>query len=308
MKRFVLCCASFALILSAVSLDQDAFASTAVQSKTSAAQAAAIATKLELLGKYFGSADIASVVSMWTPDGTYADDSGKLYSGRDALKKLFESAAANDTKAEITLKPDSTKALAPNVMLSEGTVVRKLKSGETVPDSRYSLIFTKQGNDWLISSATETPIVTEEVEAKPDSVNDLSWMVGDWKANGNGSSLKLHIDWANNKNFLRWNYEIQKPGETAQENTELIGFDPKSGKLVSWSFDSAGGIGQSSWTKNEKSWQTDQVKYLSDGSNLSARNIITPKGDGFTWQSVDRNAGGIPLPDTAELQIERETK
>lgn len=317
MKRFIMCCATVALILPVVPGTNAAYAAPsagATQSQSSTAQVAAIAAKLDLLSEYVVTGNAASLAGLWTEDGSYVDDAGSAYQGRSALQKRFETGFAAGDKPKVALKPDRTQILAPTVAVSEGTILRKESNGEMVAGTRYSFVFTKKAGDWYISSATETPI--ESVAAAADTtatnagLDNIAWMLGDWKAERDGTALKLHVDWAANKNFLLWTYQIGKPGAaTTQENTEVIGFDPKRGELVSWSFDSTGSFGKSSWSKDASQWQLESVKTAKDGSTLTARTIITPKdNNSFTWQSVDRTAGGLPLPDTGELQITRDSK
>jgi hypothetical protein len=298
MKRIVLWAVS-ALILHAVACAQPALAGPP-----------AVSTKLENLGAKLAAGDAPAVAALWSVNGTYTDDSGKLYVGRDAVQKRFASGIASDGNPNIVLKNDSTKVLSPSVVVCEGTVLRKPATGEMVPETRYSIVFTKERGDWFISSATETPIAPSDAPEKLDSVNDLSWMIGDWKSEHNNSVLKLHVDWAGNKNFVRWNFQISTPGKgEVQDSTQIIGFDPKVGSLVSWDFDSTGAFGDGVWAKDGDAWRVEVMKTDSDGGVMTAHQIITPKTkDKFTWQSVDRTSGGAPLPDTDELQIERDVK
>jgi uncharacterized protein (TIGR02246 family) len=313
MKRFIFCCAFFALTLQAVPSAPAANAISAQSSKrseSSKAEMAALAAKLDSLSKFVAAGDAASLAGLWAQDGSFVDDSGTSYQGRSALQKRFENVFAAGEKPSVSLKQDRAQVLSPTVIVSEGTVLRKQPSGESVADTKYSFVFVKNADGWYISSATETPITApDNADAPKVSLEDLSWLVGDWKAERDGRSLKLHVDWTGNKNFLRWVYQISKQGEPTQEDTEFIGFDPKSGELLSWSFDSSGMFGQSAWTKDATQWQLESIKTARDGSTLTARNIIVPKGNNsFTWQSLDRTAGGMPLPDTGELQINREVK
>lgn len=322
MNRFIVCC-SVALSLQAVSganfveaATEGARARTKPGSEASqklsevaSVPQAVVSAKLDALAKFVAAGDAGGLAGLWTEDGTYVDDSGTAYQGRDVLQKRFASTFASGEKPTLSLKQTKTQALAPNVIVSEGTVVRQIPAGESITETRFAFVFIKKGSDWLISSATETPVIqaADDGGDKPKvSLSDLSWMLGDWESKHDGQSLKLHVDWVGNKNFLRWSYQISKPGET-QDNVEVIAYDAKSGSLVSFCFDANGAFGQSDWSGDPSKWQLECVKTASDGSTLTARQIITPKSkDDFTWQSVDRTSAGLPLPDTGELQITRQ--
>jgi uncharacterized protein (TIGR02246 family) len=309
MKRFVVYTALLSLTIPGGLLNAPAIgASSKAAQSTSHTQSDddAIRAGLAAIGKNAAAGDAAALASMWVADGTYTDDSGRTFTGTDALKERFAQQTGGNKAAGLTLKEDHIRRLSDTVIIADGMVVRKEKEGRETPDTRFSIVWTKRNGKWMIASATETAI--EQAEAN-DYLNDLSWLVGDWKAERNGGTLRIHATWAGNKNFIRCNYEITRPGQPAQEDTEVIGFDPRTQDLVSWNFDSTGAFGNSTWQKNGKQWRIDSSKITKDGMTLTAHNVISMNGhDSFTWQSQDRTAGGVPLSDTQELQIVRAAK
>jgi uncharacterized protein (TIGR02246 family) len=306
MKRIVACCTLVAVSLT-IGLEQCSAASSKTVQKqpVNQTEAASVKVMLDSIGKYISAGDASGFTALWTEDASYTDDSGSNFTGRENLKKRFTDAFQGE-KTSVTLKPTSIKFLSPTVAVSDGDVLRKDANGQEIPDTRYSLVMAKQAGKWMIANASETAVnVDNGPTNSADALKDLEWMLGDWKAERNGSKLNLHVDWADNKKFLRWNYQIAKAGEPLQTNTEIIGFDPNLEEIVSWSFDTNGAFGQASWQKNDKDWQMNSVKTAPDGSRLTASNIITPNKSGFSWQSINRTAAGMPLSDTGELQIER---
>ena len=190
--------------------------------------------------------NVESLSSLWTKDAVYTDADGSVFKGRQELRKRFEEVKTANANQPIEMVPDEIRMLSGTVAEAEGNVRRKDASTAT-PETRFSIVFTKEDDKWLISSATETPIT---LPSSADYLKDLSWLVGDWTAGHDGTSLQMHGSWQGHKNFIRLNYEISKPNQPVQDDTEIIGFDPSTQRIVSWYFDSTGAIGQGVWQKN----------------------------------------------------------
>lgn len=87
---------------------------------------------------------------------------------------------------------------------------------------------------------------------------------------------------------------------------QIIGWDPAAKKIRSWVFDSDGGYGDGVWTKKGKAWHVQTRDTLPTGQKASAVNILTPVDkNSFTWQSMDRQAGGFLLPNVGEVTVVR---
>lgn len=305
MKRLIAYCAVVALtlpLLAGPSLGATGKTSPPAQ-KEAQGDAAGANAVIDAVNKAIAAGDAAAFAALWAKDGSYTDADGNIYSGQDSLQKRFADVFST-VKPQVALKPRSMKLLSPTVAVSEGSVLGKDNAGKEAADTRYNMVLAKPAGKWLIVNASETAIVSEQAGTTP-GLNDLEWMIGDWKAEKDGTTLKLHVDWAGNKNFIRWNYQIGKTGDKPQESTEVIAFDPRTQQTVSWSFDSNGSFGESVWHKDGQSWQMESLKTAPDGTYLTAVNLIKPNSRGFTWQSTNRTSGDMPLNDTNELQIER---
>ena len=87
---------------------------------------------------------------------------------------------------------------------------------------------------------------------------------------------------------------------------QVIGVDPATGLLRSWTFDADGGIGEATWTWDEGRWAIDSAGTLADGSGTTALNFLTKTGpDSFTWKSVKRIVDGQSLPDLGPVTVKR---
>jgi len=91
------------------------------------------------------------------------------------------------------------------------------------------------------------------------------------------------------------------------QGTLVIGWDPVAKSVRSWMFDSDGGFGEGTWTRDGNRWTVKFNQTLADGREGSATNIYTHlDANSFTWQSIDRKVAGQPLPNVGEVKVIRE--
>ena len=87
---------------------------------------------------------------------------------------------------------------------------------------------------------------------------------------------------------------------------QIIGWNPKLGRIVSWHFDAQGGFGEDVWTKDGSKWVIEAKGTLRDGSQSTSVNIATPTdANSFTWQSINRTLDGVRLPDVPPAKLVR---
>ena len=87
---------------------------------------------------------------------------------------------------------------------------------------------------------------------------------------------------------------------------QMIGIDPGSKELRSWTFESEGGFGEATWSRDGKKWVLDSAGRLTDGSTMAATNILTPLDqDSFTWQAVKRSIDGEEVDDLPPVKVTR---
>jgi uncharacterized protein (TIGR02246 family) len=263
-----------------------------------------IRNQMASLAKALAEGDAKALATLWTEDGSYIDADGTVVRGRAALEQRFAGQFKDNGKHLYELTPEKVRILSNGVGQCEGTVLRK--EGPSVhPETRYLMVFVKPAGSWLIASAVETPISSADL-ATHENLSDLSWLIGEWKAERNGASAKMKAEWSANKNFIRCTYEIKKPNQPAFVDFQVIGWDPIEDQIVSWLFDSSGGTGHGYWEKNGSKWIVESVGVEHDGSTTSAINIIEPtEPNSFLWQSLNRSIDGIALGDTLPLKVER---
>ena len=66
----------------------------------------------------------------------------------------------------------------------------------------------------------------------------------------------------------------------------------------SWTFDSDGGFGEATWSRDGGRWLVHATGALAEGGTMSATNIFSRvDADTFTWQTTERVVDGEELPD-----------
>ncbi|MDZ4837667.1 MAG: SgcJ/EcaC family oxidoreductase [Candidatus Melainabacteria bacterium] len=274
--------------------------------KPSQTSDAAVHAQLSKITKALADADAKAMADLWTEDGTYVDEDGVVFKGRAAVQDCFEDAFKDTDRPHLEVVNNSLRFLSDTVSLSEGVIrVKGVSAGAS--ETHYSIVFVKQSGNWLISSATETPMVAT-AEANP--LEDLSWLIGDWSGEKNGGTVQMKAEWAGNKNFISCTFETKKSQDAKSvQSRQIIGWDPHTYQPISWNFDSTGGYGMGRWVKNGKRWEIEVSGVERDGSTSTATNVMALEGsNGFLWQSLNRSVDGVAFTDTAPLKIQRAVK
>ena len=132
-------------------------------------------------------------------------------------------------------------------------------------------------------------------------------MVGDWVDESDNNRVQSSVRWADNQSYLVRTYKIEMQGEKGSSGTMFIGWDPQSGQIKSWLFDSNGGHGEGLWTRTgEKEWVVKAQGVLRDGRPTSATQIHTIiNKDSVKTSSIDRIIGGQVAPDIVDVVMVR---
>lgn len=268
----------------------------------------AVAAQVSLISRYLADGDAAKLAALWTVDGTYTDEDGILLKGRTALEKRFKENFVQGGRHPVTFVQSPVQMLAETVALAEGVVSRNESGLGDKPQTRYSIVFVKQDGNWLISTATETPLAVASENS--NRLSDLSWLIGEWSAERNGRSIKMKAEWTANNKFINCKYETKLSADApVVESRQVIGWDPRIGQPVSWHFDSSGGFGHGDWSNENNKWIVQAVGVDRDGNTTVATDVLSDfSPSGFSWQSVNRSVDGFPYNDSAVLKVSRIAK
>jgi uncharacterized protein (TIGR02246 family) len=261
----------------------------------------AIRNAVAAYGEAFNKGDLAGLAAVWAPDAEYVDESGKVTKGRDAIANLFRQFVADSKGAKMALKVTSVRLLKGDVAMQDGVATITGADG-AVDEGRYSAVWFKTDGKWQIRSARDLPYDAADAPGAAGALNQLQWMVGDWE--GEKGAVHVSVRWALNKAFLQQDYAVKRP-EGDMSVMQLVGFDPLTGQIKSWTFDSLGGYGEGLWERDGNSWTVQTAGVLPGGQTGTGVNVIRFTDDqNVVFQSRDREVEGQPIPD-AEITLVR---
>jgi uncharacterized protein (TIGR02246 family) len=247
----------------------------------------------------FNKGDARSVAAQWTEQGECYDADGALVRGRAAIEQTYAEFFQEHPKAKIEVLVGAVRFPAPDLAVEEG-VLRQATAGKDLPSTTlYSTTHVRDGGRWRAA-------VSREWGAGQDRLDDLDWLLGQWRAAPKDEEVTLTFTRDEQKPFILGRFTKRAGGKEVDSGTMRIGQDPQTGRLRSWHFDAGGGHGQALWVRDGSRWVLDAVGVLGDGTETASVNLLgRVNSDEITWQSIDRVLGGQALPDTMPIKLTR---
>jgi uncharacterized protein (TIGR02246 family) len=263
------------------------------------ADAAAIKTMAREFAAAFNKHDAKAIAAQWTEQGECVDAEGELVRGRADIEKAFAEFFKASPNAKIQVLVKSVRFPAPDLAVEEG-VLRQINAAKDLPTTTmYSATHVRGGGKWQTA-------MSREWGAGQDRLEDLEWLVGEWKAVGKAPDVTLSLSRDGDQPFILGKFARKNGNKTTTTGTLRIGVDPKTGQLLSWHFAEDGGHGQAAWARDGNRWVLDAVGVTGTGIETAATNILARLNkDEITWQSIDRVLGDQPLPDTTPVKLTR---
>ncbi len=253
---------------------------------------------IEAFETAFTKGDAKAVAALWTTEGEYISDDGTTFNGRAALEKAYTEFFSKNPDNAMDVEIESIKFRSRDVAVVEGHFkLHKGKKKEFVT-SKCSFLYTREDGKWLIAIAREWP-------GDGLTVRDLEWLIGTWEAKKEGTSVSTKYTWTANKSFIRGEFTIVQDGRTFA-GMQMIGKDPETGLLHTWTFEDNGGIGDTDISREGKKWVHTARAVTTDGTIVTSTNIMTPvDNDTFLWQATGRTVDGDELPDLPPIKVTR---
>jgi uncharacterized protein (TIGR02246 family) len=251
----------------------------------------------------FNKGDLDALAGVWAPDAEYISEKGAITKGRAAIANLFKQYMGGLKGARMAFKVTSIRPLTPQVIMQDGLSTLTRADG-TTEDGRFAAVWFKQDGKWLLRSVRDLPSEAEDTPGAGGALKDLQWMIGDWA--GEKDAINVSVRWALNRAFLLQGYKM-KGAQGEVEVQQFVGFDPLTGKIKSWTFDSLGGYGEGLWTREGNSWAIDTAGVLPNGQTGTAVNTIRFVDDEHAvFEARNREVGGQPIADS-EVKLVRKT-
>ena len=247
----------------------------------------------------FEKGDAKAAAACWTEGGEYVANDGEVVRGRAAIEKLFAAMFKDTTPGKIEVDIRSVRFPSRDSAVEEG-FLRHTPDGPGLPgSSMYSALHVREDGRWKVA-------VSREWGAGQDRLGDLAWLIGRWEGGPKGQEVSLTFERDGTAQFILGRFAKTIDGKPASAGSMKIGLDGQRGQLRSWHFDDDGGQGQCLWIRDGNRWVLDAIGTLADGTETEAVNVLARLGaDEITWRSIDRVAGGEPLPDTVPLKLTR---
>jgi uncharacterized protein (TIGR02246 family) len=252
----------------------------------------------------FHRGDARALAGFWTPQGDYIDLAGKHYTGREAIRKLYEKAFAARKGAKLSITVTAHRLATPDVAIEEGFTEVTPGEGGPPMTARFSAVLVRKDGEWYFESVRET-------EAHPPSnaehFEDLEWVIGEWEGDvGKGESSRSSYSWAENHNFIVSTFATTVNDVPVVGGTQWIGWDAVAKRMRSWTFYSGGGFGEAVWSKDGDRWTLRVTAQMANGKKVSATNILTRVDDDHaTWQVTTLTVDGKTVPDPKPVKLKR---
>ncbi len=273
-------------------------------------QAAAI-EEIRLADESFADAyakgDAKAVAAHFTADAEYVDEVGTLFQGRQAIEQTLTEFFAEHPRCTLEMNIDTIRFISPGVAVEDGstTIIHEEKGSEPV-ESHYTTVHVKTDGKWLAASIRDR--APKDRRQHRAALQQLNWLNGDWIDEGDESIVSFSCQPTDNGNFLLRKFNIQIAGREAMSGTQRMGWDPLTGKLRSWMFDSEGAYGEGLWHRDGENWVLKSTGTTADGESASSTSIYTLVNDHtMTWQSIDHEIAGVQQPDSEVVTIVRQS-
>ncbi len=276
----------------------------AAEKRPTANEAAIRATAVAFV-KAFNKGDAKAIASMWMSDGTLADDEGRLIKGRKAIEDEYAALFKAHPTARMEVSVQSVEFPTPTMAIEDG--ISQVLTRDSAPPSaaRYTAVHVLEDGKWLIATVRETALA---VPSNYHRLQELGWAVGTWESNSENIRRRFRLRWIANKNFLERDFTVEQDGLLSTSGTQVIGWDPRSQQIVSWTFDSTGGYSTARWLPLPDGWRIESEGVSADGLPTSSKDrVVHVPGDDnvFGYSSLDRRVGDRRLPDHREVAFDR---
>lgn len=265
----------------------------------------AIRKTLEQFVAAFNANDAKAMVQAMTPAVEYIDESSQRVAGSKGIFDFMESFFRGNSGAKLQITPEGARIVAPMVALEDAESVITIADKGKQTSRRISLVYAMDGDIWKIASIREYP---EAVEATGQSnrLVELSWLEGTWVDESVDAMVETRFALAKDSSHITRDFVVRQQGEETLRGTQRIAVDPQTGAIKAWTFDSLGGHGESTWTRNGDSWLIRGRGVTGDGKEASATYIMKPLGkDRIEFQAVHKVVGDQVEPDSKTILVRK---
>jgi uncharacterized protein (TIGR02246 family) len=251
----------------------------------------------------FNAHDAAAVAALWSPSGTYTSASGEEYVGRVAIEQAYAELFDASPRASCAVEMLGLQIVNPSTVIEHGHTTVYADTNAPPATGRYVATHVRQGTEWVMVSVQDLPDTVLDQRA---AFRDLGWLIGSWHSQISNLALTTEFTWIGDGAFLqrRWTSRLRE--RQIAEGIQIIGWDPVSQGVSSWSFDSRGSYSSAAWTPDESGWSIAADGVLADGTAFAANyTMASVDDDTLTIASHDRMIGDVELPELPGMTLRR---
>ncbi len=278
-------------------------ASKASEPDPRAADRAAIRKTTLGFTEAFQKSDAAAAAAYMTSGAELVPGDGEPVRGREAIQKVYAAHFAKNSRPKISVEPHSLDFPSRDTAIEEGvmTITTAGDDGETTKNE-YQILYVREDGQWFLASVREWHIEKTGLE-------DLAWLIGTWSAKQPQAEVHTTYEWFGNKSFILARFSIREK-ETTVTGMQVIGTDPATGELRTWTFEFDGGFGEGTCVRDGKQWIFETSTALTDTRFMAASNILVRVNrNTFTWQPVNLEIDGEQIANLPPVKVVRvETK
>ena len=241
--------------------------------------------------------DGAAIAEFWTTEGTYVDEMGQVTKARDLVSKA--GATKSTGRPSATVSNVTLRFVTPDVAIEEGSCT----CGSQSLQGRFSATWVRQNDRWRLDSLREW---RTRVASNSNHLTPLEPFVGEWVSQANNRTTRVTVKWNSSKTFLGRELVVTTDGKESFRGTQQIGWDPLSGEIRSWTFNSDGSRTEGVWSLEGNAWMVASDGVLPDGELSTATHIFKFQDKNtIVFKSISGEIGGKPTPDF-EMKLVRQ--
>lgn len=254
--------------------------------------------------KAFNAGDAKGAAAQFLAQAEYLNSDGEAFEGREAIQKDLEEFFKEHPKAKIELEIESIRFVGPRVAIEEGRTAVTHEPGQEPVRQSYVAVDILVDGDWQLASVREAP--DDEPATPHDHLEALSWLVGEWIDESDEGIAKTTCRWTEDGNYLIQDFQLDILGRKTVSGQQRIGWDPLTGHIKSWVFDSQGGYSEGIWTRDDDRWVVKAQGVRPDGTVATATNLYTRIGeDSYSFESTSRIVGDEVEADIRVVVVRR---
>jgi uncharacterized protein (TIGR02246 family) len=265
---------------------------------------AAVRATIAAYVQAFNDKKLDAVASHWAEQAIHMDrETGAQTEGREAIRADIAAVLKERPDTMLVGSVDRVRFIKPDVASVEGQAsVGEI--GEEPSVSAFSAILIEEDGKWLIDSIAEMPLPRPSTSY--DALQELEWLVGRWVDQSDTVRVDTTVRWTADRAFLLRSYAVEVDGGIARQGTQVIGWDPRSHEIRSWSFNSDGSFGDGTWSKNGEDWLITSSQTLSDGRAASGTFVFTRvDNDTLSLKLVGHEIEGEPQSTKEAVKVVR---